>query len=48
MECSLLDGGDYGEHTGIGFVEVYKTYPTQDAFFVGTILFDGVFQAQQS
>ena len=35
MECSLFDGGDDGEHTGIGFEELSKIFVTLDAFFLG-------------
>ena len=26
MESGSLDGGEYGEHSGVGFVEVYLRY----------------------
>ena len=30
MKFGLLDGGGDGEHTGASFVEIYKTFATQD------------------
>ena len=33
----LHDGGDDGEHNGVGILEVSEIFEAQDAFFFGTI-----------
>ena len=40
MDFVLLDDGDDGKHTGVGFVEIAKILAMQDTFFFGTKLFD--------
>ena len=42
MEYCSLDGRKYGEHNGIGFVEIPKIFETQDTFLVETISFNRV------
>ena len=33
MQYGSIDGGDYGEYSGIGFVELSKIFVMQDALF---------------
>ena len=40
MEYGLLDGGEDGEHNGLGFCVISRTFAMQDAIFFGTKLFD--------
>ena len=42
MEFGLLDGGGDGEHNGVGFVDIFEIYATQDAFFFGMDAFSRV------
>ena len=45
VEFGLLNGGEDGEHTGDGFLEVSKIFAMQSAiFFVGIISFDELYQ----
>ena len=41
MECGSPDGQDDGEYNGVCFVEISQIFETWDAYFIGTILFDG-------
>ena len=44
MEFGSLDGGEDGEHHGVGFVKISKISVTQIAFFFGTESFDRIFE----
>ena len=35
MRIGSLDGGGYGDHTDVGFVEISKTCEMHDAVFFG-------------
>ena len=39
MDSGSFDGGD----DGVRYVEIYEIFPTEDAFFYGLELLDGVF-----
>ena len=41
MEFGLLDGGEYVEYNGVGFVEISIIFVTWELLFDETILFDG-------
>ena len=43
-ECGSLDGGDYGEHSGFGFVEISILFVMWDAVFCGKLLFVRVYR----
>ena len=40
MTFSSYEGGEDGEHTGAGFVEISKIFVTYDVYFFRTIFFD--------
>ena len=40
MEFGPLDGVEDGEYTGVGFVEISKTFVIHDAIFFEMISFD--------
>ncbi len=42
MKFGLFDGGEDGEHNGVGFKEISRISAMQDAFFFGATSFDGV------
>ena len=42
MKFASHDDGRGGEYSGIDFVEISKTYATQDVFLFGAGTFDGV------
>ncbi len=42
MEFGSLDGGENGEHSGVGRVEISKIFAMQDVFFFGMASFDNV------
>ena len=33
IKFGSFDGREYGEYSGVGFVEISKIFPTQDAIF---------------
>ncbi len=41
IELDSLDGGDDGEHNGVSFIEISKTFAMRDAFFLGRKQTDG-------
>ena len=43
MEFGTLDGGESGEHNGIGSMEISTLFVTLDIYFVATELFVGVY-----
>ena len=43
MEFGPLDGGDHDVPNSVGFLEISKTFVTQDTFFFGMISFDKVY-----
>ncbi len=42
MELGSNDGGDDDDRTGIGFVEIFGRFSTQDALLLGTESVDKV------
>ena len=40
VEFNSLNGGDYGEHNLVGFVEISRIVVMNDSFFAWTWLFD--------
>ncbi len=44
MEFYLFDGGEDGEYNHVSFVEVFKVFVEQNAFFFGTEPFDRVYK----
>ena len=43
MEFGLLGGREEGEHSDVGFVEIYEIFVTMHTFFLVTDSFDGVY-----
>ena len=46
MTFSLLGGGEDGEDSGVGNVEISEIFEMQDAFFFGPVSFDRVWFGQ--
>ena len=42
MKSCLLDGGEWGEYNGVGFVEISKMFEMLVAFFFGMIMSDSL------
>ena len=42
MEFGSLDGGDVGEHNGVGFMRMFRIFGMEVAFFFGMESFDTV------
>ena len=44
MKFDLCDGGEDGEHIGVGFVAISEIFVVQVAFIFGIISFDRVYR----
>ncbi len=42
VKFSLLDGGQYGEHSGVGFIKSYQIFATHDKLVSETMSFNGI------
>ena len=42
--CGVFDDSEYGEHTGVGFVEMSEIFSSQDPFVFETELVDGLYK----